>query len=377
MKTKQQALIVAIATGIVTAGLSLPAVAQFYKGKTITILNGTRAGGGIDLLIRPFKPVWSEYIPGKPNMIIKNIPGAGGQKAYNILFNNSKPDGLTIAFSPWRPLAHILKSPGIRYRIEDGHMIAAAGNIPLSIVRSDLLPNKGLKSGADMFKVSKTIVVGGSRRDSLPDLLNRLSMSISGVPYRFVFGYRGQATTVTALRQGEIQSFPSFAPAYKQIVEDNIIKTGVGIAAWVHSNFDLDGNPIDKFTLIPGIKPFHVVYREKFGKLPSGPKWEAYKWISSLQYSFGIGVWAPPGTPPELVKILRESHLATVKDPRHIPERMRKVGIDLNWADPSEIPGRLKNFRKIGPEVVATIKGFIAEEAKRVKGGKKRKRGKK
>ncbi|MDA0241257.1 MAG: hypothetical protein O3A84_14710, partial [Proteobacteria bacterium] len=287
---------------------------------------------------------------------------------------NTKPDGLTIGFSPWRPLAHILASPGIRYKPEDGHLIAAAGNIPLSIVRTDLLPNNGLKTGADIFKVTKTIVAGGSGRDDLANLLNRLSMSMAGIKYRYVFGYRGQGTTVTALRQNEIQSFTSFAPAYKQVVESNIVNTGVGVAAWVHSNFDLEGNPIDKFDLIPGIKPFHVIYREHFGQLPSGPKWEAYKWISGVQHSIVVGVWAPPKTPPELVAILRKSHQETVKDPRHIPDRMRKVGIDLNWADPKELPERLQNFRKISPEVIATIKTFIAEEAKRVKGGKKSKK---
>ena len=305
------------------------------------------------------------------------MPGAGGQRMYNFFFSKKiRANGLTIAFSPWRPLAQILGSPEIRYKIEDGHMIAGAGNIPLTILRTDLVANKGLKMGADVFKISKLVVAGGSRRDDLPNLLNRLSMDIAGIKYRYVFGYRGQSRTAAALRRNEIQSFTSFAPAYKQIVEDNIVKTGVGVAAWVHSDFDLKGNPIDKFTLIPGIKPFHVVYREKFGKLPSGPKWEAYKWISSLQYSFGVGVWAPPGTPPELVKILRETHRMAVEDPGHIPERMCKVGIDLNWAHPSEIPGRLANFRKISPQVVATIKSFIAQEVKRVKGGKRGKKGK-
>lgn len=362
-----------LVAGLVTA--SAAADAPYYKGKTLTLMIGSNAGGGIDLLARPFAPVWTKHIPGNPNIIVKNLPGAGGLRMLNLLYSRRiKADGYTISFSPWRPMSRILGDPGVRHNIEDGHLIAAAGNIPMTIVASSLLPNNGLKKDSDVFKISKPIVVGGSRRDDAVSLLNRMSLYLSGIKYRYVFGYRGQNNIMTSLIQGETQSFPSLAPAYKQIVETNVVKAGLGIAAWVHTEFDLKGNPIEKFTLIPGIRPFHVVYRERFGKMPSGPVWEAYKWLSNLQYALPVAVWAPPGTPAHAVKILRESHAATVADPEHVPPVLRKAGVDLNWSKPEELAERFKKFRSITPEVLATIKQFIGEEAKRIPKKPKRKK---
>lgn len=353
--------------GAVAVGLSGPSSAEdFYKGKTLTVMIGSNAGGGIDLLARPFVPVWSKHIPGNPNIIVKNIPGGGGLKMLNLLYGKQvKHDGLSIAFSPWRPMSRILGDKAVRHNIEDGHLIAAAGNIPMSMISSSLLPNNGLKKDSDIFKVKKPIVVAGSRRDDAVSLLNRISLRLVGIEYRYVFGYRGQNNIMTSLIQNESQSFPTLAPAYKQLVESNVTNKGIGIPLWVHTEFGINGKPIEEFKLIPGIRPFHVVYREHYGKMPSGPDWEAYKWLSNLQYALPVGVWAPPGTPPELVKILRESHAKTVQDPEHIPPVLRKAGVDLNWSKPEELPARFKTFRSITPEVLATVKKFISEEAKR------------
>ncbi|MBI2991693.1 MAG: hypothetical protein HYY47_06115, partial [Deltaproteobacteria bacterium] len=69
---------------------------NFYQGKTIRIVVGSAPGGGYDLWPRFMARYFSQYIPGKPEVIIQNMPGAGSLVAANYIYNVAKPDGLTL-----------------------------------------------------------------------------------------------------------------------------------------------------------------------------------------------------------------------------------------------------------------------------------------
>ena len=79
-------------------GFSAPSYAQanFYQGKTITVIVGSAPGGLYDLWGRLFARTMGKYIPGNPNMLVQNMPGAGSLVAANYLHGIAKPDGLTI-----------------------------------------------------------------------------------------------------------------------------------------------------------------------------------------------------------------------------------------------------------------------------------------
>jgi len=79
---------------IISAGAQ--AQQNFYQGKTITIIVGTKAGDAYDLYPRMLAEFMPKYIPGNPNIIIQNVPGAASMIAANQVYNVAKPDGLTI-----------------------------------------------------------------------------------------------------------------------------------------------------------------------------------------------------------------------------------------------------------------------------------------
>ncbi|MGH7886511.1 MAG: Bug family tripartite tricarboxylate transporter substrate binding protein, partial [Candidatus Binatia bacterium] len=78
---------------------SVFAQADFYKGKTITVIAGTTAGALYDQWSRVLAQHMGKHIPGRPDMIVQNMPGAGHMIAANYLYGKSKPDGLTIVGS--------------------------------------------------------------------------------------------------------------------------------------------------------------------------------------------------------------------------------------------------------------------------------------
>jgi len=87
--------------------------ASFYEGKTIRIIVGTSPGGGYDTYTRLIARHFSKYIPGKPAIIVDNMPGAGGLVSANHLFKVAKPDGLTIG--------HFVGGQFLQQLLEAGH----------------------------------------------------------------------------------------------------------------------------------------------------------------------------------------------------------------------------------------------------------------
>ena len=94
---------------LVLSGIAAPAAAQdFYRGKTVTLIVGNTAGGGYDFYARLLARYMGKYIPGAPNFVVRNMPGAGGKVFANDLYQQAPPDGLTFGmmsrYNPIEPL---------------------------------------------------------------------------------------------------------------------------------------------------------------------------------------------------------------------------------------------------------------------------------
>ena len=92
------------------------AQANFYQGKTITIVVGTKAGDVYDLYPRLLAEFWPKYVNGNPNIIIQNVPGAGSLIAANQVYNVARPDGLTLgAIYPALYFNQLIKKSEVKY----------------------------------------------------------------------------------------------------------------------------------------------------------------------------------------------------------------------------------------------------------------------
>ena len=96
---------------LIVALVAAPAFAQHYAGKTVTIVVGYKPGGGYDATARILARHLPKHIPGKPNVIVQNMPGANSIIAANFVYNVAKPDGLTIAtFNRNLPIGQLAQS---------------------------------------------------------------------------------------------------------------------------------------------------------------------------------------------------------------------------------------------------------------------------
>jgi tripartite-type tricarboxylate transporter receptor subunit TctC len=113
--TKSVIACASVALAIFAAPSSAQSVADFYKGKTVTILMGTQPGGSYDLYGRVIGEYLSHCIPGNPTIIMEHMPGAGGVIAGNHLYGPGPQDGTKILLSHSIPLAEKLEPKGVRF----------------------------------------------------------------------------------------------------------------------------------------------------------------------------------------------------------------------------------------------------------------------
>src|SRR4051794_21924116 len=153
-----------------------PAAAQFYKGKTLTLIVNYGVGGNIDTEARILARHLPKHIPGSPTIIIQNTPGAGGLLAMNLLGLNikSRADGLTAGYFTVSPTEPLIEDPALKINMSEHYVpIGGATGWTVAYARRDSPP--GLQKPADIAKAQK-IYFGGYSRGSSHDTRIRLAL---------------------------------------------------------------------------------------------------------------------------------------------------------------------------------------------------------
>lgn len=181
------------------------AVASFYRGKTINISVGFSAGGGYDLNARTLARVFGRHVPGNPNVIVKNVPGAAGLVLVNALYNVLPQDGTELAtFDRAIPLEPLLDPSKAKFDVLKLNWIGSTDNDASTCMSWHTAPVKTLD---DLMKTE--LVVGGTGplgdAVSFPRVLNATIRT----KFKLVTGYPGSSEALLAMERGETQGFCS------------------------------------------------------------------------------------------------------------------------------------------------------------------------
>ena len=292
--------------------------APYYQGKTITIIRGGEAGGSGDMQARALIPFLKRNIPGEPNIIIENMPGAAGMKAVNHIYSSAKPDGLTIA-SAGTPIivGPILGTTGARYDLDKLIFLGSteSGDPYVFLSRRDAgLDNLEKLRAASGVRIGAQ-TVGHSVYNS-----GRIFAHLMGLKDpRFVVGFGGPEIDI-ALARGEIDARANSADTVATRSRAALEKGAFNIHATI---------------TIPRGK-FHPRFA-KVPELDTFAKNDSERQLIQLFRSFLYLRWPyvlPPATPPEIVKTLRAATAKAFIDPE-FPKEFRK----LMGADPSPLTG--------------------------------------
>jgi tripartite-type tricarboxylate transporter receptor subunit TctC len=331
-----------VALAAVLAALPLAVAAQptqvpNFAGKTVTIVVGYKAGGGYDATARLLARYLPKHIPGKPTVIVQNMPGANSIIAANHVYAVAKPDGLTIGtFNRNLPIAQLTSVQGVKYDITKFQWIGSAANeTTILAIRNDL-PYKNFD---ELRKAKQEVVIGstgpGANTHDFPLLLKELL----GVKIKLVSGYSSSADIMLAVERKEVDGRAGSLTSLRPFIDRNLVRPIVRASS---TEPGLEKIPSDEsFAPNPRAKAIMA--------LRSAPEQVARPYV------------LPPATPADIVKAMREAFAATIKDPELVKEG-EKSKLDLEF-----LPG--EQAVKILNEVMHQPKDIVDEFSKYIKFG--------
>jgi len=199
----------ALAAGVALAAAALPAgsasadaVADYFAGKRLTLVVSYGAGGSYGLYGRLVADRISAYLPGKPSVVVQYMPGAGGLKATNYLYNAAAKDGSFVGMvTKDLVVEQALRPSKTKF---DARKFNWVGRINEYVAVIIVATGRGVKSFEDLKK--KQVIMGVSGRSHHGYLLASMLNHLVGTKIKLVTGYRGAKAMNLAMEGGEVDA---------------------------------------------------------------------------------------------------------------------------------------------------------------------------
>lgn len=286
------------ATASLVAILHLPVTAHgqanFYEGKSLNFIISSAPGGGYDAIGRLVARHIVNHIPGKPSIVIRNMPGAGGIVAINHVYNVAPRDGTTIAsIQNNTPFAPLLGNAQAKYDVFQFNWLGSPSTETGLLVAWHTSSAKTL---ADIRK--RDFIVASAGVGATESFYAHLFNATLGTRMKLIVGYPSATAAFLAMQRGEVEGYPSIFHSSLMAMQPNWIKDGM---LRVLLQFGANKEP----TL--GDTPFA-------SDLVKDPDDRALVQVGLADLAVGRPFVAPPGVPPERVAILRTALQATFAD---------------------------------------------------------------
>jgi tripartite-type tricarboxylate transporter receptor subunit TctC len=326
---------------------TLPAQAPFYGGKTITIVVGTKAGDVYDLYPRLLAEFWPKQIPGNPNIIVQNVPGAGSLIAANQVYNVAKPDGLTLgAIYPALYFNQLIKKSEVKYDWAKFNWIGSTvTSNQLLYMRADT-PYKSIE---DVRRATNAPKCGATDISSAGYYIPKIVEETLGSKFEIVTGYPSGQDIDLAVERGELQCRAFTITAY--FAREPFI-------SWRKRNFTnvliQTGSKRDG-----RVKETPTIY-ELMDKYKTNEDSRRLAKVILASGDFGRPIVAAPGVPADRIKVLRDSFDKTINDPALLAEaEKRRLEIDPTRWD--EMEPLAKDVMATSSEIVGRMRKLLGE----------------
>jgi putative tricarboxylic transport membrane protein len=344
------------AVALVALAFADGAQAQFYKGKTVTMIINYPAGGPTDIEGRMVAQHLPAHIAGKPNIVIKNVGGAGGVIGTNQLAE-AAPNGDTMGFFTIDVVAQLLGNPALRANYADFLMLAAVEEPLVAYARKDTPP--GLKVATDIMQANEFKALSLNAQNS--NTLNQaLSLDLLGLKYRPIPAYRGLKDVETAILQNEGQFANTSLPGWTGSIEPTMGE--LVLPLWQLAPRGKDGG-FPRSAALPDLPTFEEFYATvKSGTRPSGFTYEVLRAASDPMVAMLRTALMPPKTPDEPVALLRSAFVELWKDRDFIRDYSNVVKTKPILVTGEEAQAMVAALGKVKPE----IKAFLLDYSNRL-----------
>lgn len=293
-----------VATTVLGGGLLNPPSSTEdgnLSGETLEFLIPLASGGGTDTWARFIGTELTNYVPGRPGFAPVNEPGGEGISGTNKFARSAKIDGTEILVGtastvvPW-----VLGRSAVKYSFEDLKPLVVNGTGGVIYART----GAGVKNVNDLRNRDRPLEFGGISATGL-DITTLVAFDLLEADVTSTFGFEGRGPVNLALQRGEIDLDYQTTSAYGSAVE-GIAKEGKATVLMSFGQLNESGEVI-RDPNFPDVPTVPEAYEQLHGKKPTGQKFEAYKTLLGLTYTYQKGLWVPKETPDKAVTLLRES----------------------------------------------------------------------
>jgi len=334
----------AAAAAVIGISFSAPANAEdYFKDKTVTVVVPSGSGGTFHIYCQLVQRNLGRHIPGNPQMIIQNRPGAGGVSSLRWMMSAAPKDGTVIAMiNPGTTMTPILR-PNMGY---DATKLIWLGAPSVRTYTLGVWHTRPIKTIDDAKKMVVTLSSTGRAATStlLPQLLNKLI----GTKFKVIHGYKGGGAMNLAVERGEVWGRTNYYSGYLGVRPDWIRDGKITFLATI-------GPPREEVKDVPRMRDLVKpgIDREMVDLLESN-------------FNVGQGFYLPPGTPQPVVDVMRASFTAMLKDPAFHAEG-KKRGVPTFTRTWQQVEEAVKVGYASRPEVaekLATLLGFRKDKNK-------------
>ena len=317
------------------------APADFYRGKTVTLISSSDAAGTAAFYARTAGDFIGRYIPGKPTVVMQFMPGAGGIAGANHCYGRAARDGTELChIQMGLPLLQLLDPRGVQFDARKFNYLGRTATAASGIYVWHTVPVRSL---ADVR--GHEVVIGASGRGSETYMDPTIINGVLGTRFKVIVGYPGGGEIDFALERGEITG-----------------DAGPVLSVFVRKRHWVDNKQI-RFLVQTG--------STRDPRLPDVPLLSAFARndeergvfaLLSARADIGYTLLAPPGVPPERVAVLRKAMADMLADPAFLMEARRR-NIDIMPGSATQVEASVRRVFATPPAVVARVRQTLGIRA--------------
>jgi tripartite-type tricarboxylate transporter receptor subunit TctC len=317
--------------------------AEFYKGKTLTIVLGHPPGGSYDLYARLAADHMKRFIPGNPNIIVQHRPGGGGVAAVRWFYAQAARDGTAIGlFAETIGHTQLLTPEQGKWKVEEMTYI---GTFTPSNAAFVIRKNAPATTAAAMRKTAVTVACTGVNSQSYqyPASLKELG----GFKFIIVCGYPGSAEVMLAIHRAEADMFSGSWHVWRATQQAGL----------------KDGSLIP--VIQGGLKRTRDLAKVPLmQELVDDPRKKKIIEFIAAGSAIGRALIAPPGVPADRIAALRTAFDKLVRDKDFLADAAKRSA-DIEAADGATVQGYSDAIAKAPPDIIEAAALAMAAEKKK------------
>jgi tripartite-type tricarboxylate transporter receptor subunit TctC len=344
-----QALGVAVFVfGLAGSACAQSSVADFYRGKQVTLIVGYGPGGGYDLTARAVAHYLGKYIPGNPDVVVQNMPGAGSMRAANYTYVNAPRDGTALALiARDTPLLGLLGvDSNVQFDVHKFNWIGSSSSYANDAYVLVVGPKSPVQSIADARRPdSPPLVLGGTGEGGTDADVPKILRDTIGIRIKQVLGYTATPAIVLAVERGEVDG-RTFDYSFVKQSRPQWLKPDSGFHILVQ--FARRTRHPD----LPDVPTARELAQDAHAR-------ELIVFAETPLLTMARPFVAPPGVPADRADALRTAFAAVHRDPAFLAEA-DKLGLDISPVSAGDVSRALDDMAHASPTVFDYMKKLMA-----------------